>query len=34
MIKEKKKMIEKFRYIVVCGIIIVVGKFSGSEWCG
>ncbi len=29
--KQKKKMIQNFTYILLCGIIILLAKFSGSE---
>ena len=31
--KTKKKMIQNFTYILLCGIIILLAKFSGSECC-
>lgn len=32
-VKTKKKMIQNFTYILLCGIIILLAKFSGSECC-
>ena len=33
IIKQKNKMIQNFTYILLCGIIILLAKFSGSECC-
>lgn len=30
---KRKKMIQNFIYILLCGIIILLEKFSGSECC-
>ena len=30
---KKDKMIQNFTYILLCGIIILLAKFSGSECC-
>ena len=30
-VKTKKKMIQNFTYILLCGIIILLGRCSGSE---
>ena len=32
-VKTEKKMIQNFTYILLCGIIILLAKFSGSECC-
>lgn len=32
-LKMKDKMIQNFTYILLCGIIILLAKFGGSESC-